>query len=509
MRPNRIVRSVLAAGVAVWAAQAIAARETIAEQASVETEVLTRGPIHEAFATPVIFDPTPGVVVSEAPSKPIEEVPPDQRPEGDDVTWIPGYWSWDDERNDFIWVSGIWRHLPPGRQWVPGYWAKADGGYQWVSGYWAAATAKTVRYLPPPPASVEAGPSSPEPSPDHMWIPGCWVWREAAYAWRPGYWIGVDPDWVWEPAHYVWTPGGHVFVGGYWDYGVVRRGLLFAPMYASRVVYTRPGFVYRPGIVIDVNLAMDHWFSRPRHMHYYFGDYYSASYFRAGIYPSFSFHYSRYGYDPIYAHRRVIQVRRDPGWEVHLRRQYLDRRERVVARPARTYVAQRTVIGKAEVGKTNTDTRNLTLGRPLSQVGTRKESSVRLSRVDEAGRNRIRGQATAINQYRRQRRDLDGQMAGSAKTGKPRVGKPATPPQRELPRSPFVARPGPRPGGVRSMPAGPSIPRPDAGVRPLPRGKVGPRYEPKADLMTPRILKQQERPNRPQPRPRARSKDKK
>ena len=48
---------------------------------------------------------------------------------GDNVVWIPGYWSWDDSRNDFLWVSGIWRNLPPGRQWVPGYWSEAAGGF--------------------------------------------------------------------------------------------------------------------------------------------------------------------------------------------------------------------------------------------------------------------------------------------------------------------------------------------------------------------------------------------
>lgn len=55
----------------------------------------------------------------------IEEVPPEQKPTGDNVDWIPGYWAWDDERTDFLWVSGIWRSLPPGRQWVSGYWAKS------------------------------------------------------------------------------------------------------------------------------------------------------------------------------------------------------------------------------------------------------------------------------------------------------------------------------------------------------------------------------------------------
>ena len=85
-------------------------------------QVLTRGPVHEAFAETVTFDPKPGIVATKAPPAAIEELPPDQKPEGANVAWIPGYWAWDDERNNFLWVSGIWRDLPPGRQWVPGYW---------------------------------------------------------------------------------------------------------------------------------------------------------------------------------------------------------------------------------------------------------------------------------------------------------------------------------------------------------------------------------------------------
>ena len=72
-------------------------------------EVLTRGPVHEAFAETVTFDPQPGSVAPKAPPAPIEELPPDERPEGGNVAWIPGYWAWDDERSDFLWVSGIWR----------------------------------------------------------------------------------------------------------------------------------------------------------------------------------------------------------------------------------------------------------------------------------------------------------------------------------------------------------------------------------------------------------------
>ena len=50
-------------------------------------QVLTRGPVHEAFAGIVTFNPEPGVVVPKAPPAAIEEVPPGERPAGNNVTW--------------------------------------------------------------------------------------------------------------------------------------------------------------------------------------------------------------------------------------------------------------------------------------------------------------------------------------------------------------------------------------------------------------------------------------
>ena len=187
-----------------------------------DVQVLASGPIHEAFAETVAFDPEPGIVAPKAPPVVIKEIPPEQKPEGD-IQWIPGYWAWDDERDDFIWVSGFWRVPPPGRQWIPGYWASVGQEFQWISGYWANAKVNVAEYLPEPPESVEVGPSTNAPSPDYCWIPGCWMWSLGRYAWRPGYWVNMRPDWTWVPAHYVWTPRGYIFVGGYWDYAVVHR----------------------------------------------------------------------------------------------------------------------------------------------------------------------------------------------------------------------------------------------------------------------------------------------
>src|SRR5262245_15101358 len=79
-------------------------------------EVLARGPVHEAFASLADSAP-PSVQVKKKPPDALEEMPPDEKPEGD-VVWIGGYWAWDDDRTDFLWVSGIWRVQPPEKRWV-------------------------------------------------------------------------------------------------------------------------------------------------------------------------------------------------------------------------------------------------------------------------------------------------------------------------------------------------------------------------------------------------------
>ena len=93
-------------------------------------EELTRGPVHEAFANPVTGEVKPLEIIAKEPPAPIEEVPPEFKPEGDDVEWISGYWSWDEERDDFLWVSGVYRKTPPEHRWVAGYWDKVEGGWR-------------------------------------------------------------------------------------------------------------------------------------------------------------------------------------------------------------------------------------------------------------------------------------------------------------------------------------------------------------------------------------------
>ena len=97
-----IVATLLAISIAVGFNNAAALQRGPPD--SVEgVEMLTRGPVHEAFAETVTFNPEPGLV---APPAPIEELPPEPRPEGANAAWISGYWDWDDVRADFLWVSG-------------------------------------------------------------------------------------------------------------------------------------------------------------------------------------------------------------------------------------------------------------------------------------------------------------------------------------------------------------------------------------------------------------------
>jgi len=151
----------------------------------------------------------------------------------------------------------------------------------------------------------------------------------------------MRPDWVWVPAHYVWTPRGYIFVGGYWDFSVTHRGVLFAPVFFPFGITIMPGFYFTPSYRVDLRVFSDCLFLRPRYHHYYFGDYYAPSYYRKGIYPWFSPHAKRYGYDPIYAHQRW-ENRHDRAWEKRLQATYQERRNYKAARPPRTLYDGRT-----------------------------------------------------------------------------------------------------------------------------------------------------------------------
>ena len=370
MSPLRLSKfGVVAAIAALGTILSLGARAAVAN----EVEVLTRGPVHEAFVETVAFNPRPSVVVMRECPPLIAETPPDLKPEGANVSWIPGYWAWDDERNDFLWISGIWRDLPYGRQWVPGYWTVCDSGYQWISGYWADANVTEIAYLPEPPQTVEAGPVGVAPSTEYVWIPGIWVWQHAHYAWRPASGLLRKPAGLGCPTI---TSGRHGGMSSSTDIGTTiwsAAGLCLRPVCFNASVYTRTAYVYSPTIVIGLDAFADNLFIRPDYCHYYFGDYYAVAYERAGFYPCFAYH-EHLGYDPIFVHERW-EHRHEGGWDRRFVQEFHNRRDHVELRPPRTFALQQSLAARGQIGNAR-----FMMAAPLHEVAASHNGAIHFSR---------------------------------------------------------------------------------------------------------------------------------
>ncbi len=320
------------------------------EVAQKGVEVLTRGPIHEAFAEPLTLNARPNPIIHQKPPAPIEELPPDERPDGNNIQWIPGYFAWDETGNDFIWISGVWRALPPGKQWMPGHWNAEGDGWQWISGYWGAEGQTDVDYLPPPPTSLDVGPSADAPDADSLYTPGTWVYQERRYLWRPGFWLKARADWFYNPARYTCTPAGYIFCDGYWDYPLERRGVLFAPARFAADVWGIAGWNYQPRFALGYQGLLSSFFVRPDFNRYYFGDYYEPQFGRLGFVPWFDHRMGVKTLDPLFGYARW-NARADAKWEGDLRTLNRERFAGTVARPPITLIKQNEFIHNVTVNK--------------------------------------------------------------------------------------------------------------------------------------------------------------
>lgn len=475
-------------------------------------EPLARGPVHEAYATPVQSKPEATITVPRQPPDPLEELPPEQKPEGENVTWMPGYWAWDEDRTDFIWVSGFWRAPPPNQQWVPGRWQQTSGAWQWVPGFWQSIEEREVRYLPPPPELVEAAPSVPAPAPESVFVPGCWVYRDVRYVWRPGYWMNYRPGWVWIPAHYVWSPLGYVFVDGYWDFELNRRGLLFSPVHVDRRYWALADWHYRPYYVVRPDFMLTAFFVRPRYSHYYFGDYFDGGYRNRGFTAFVDYRFGRVGYDPLYSYYRW-QHRDNRVWDRDLRQLYVARFNNEVPRPPRTLVQQATLIQNITVNKnvTNiTNVNNVTVLRGLPQVNN---TFVNLQAVSPQARQAAQQQTQQIRSVGRQRSQLETQLLAQGGTttqpqAQPRAVRLDMPARPSAERQAAAPQPPPVPVTPLRAETGRANPRGNARTEPRaePKGdpRTQPRGEPKAEPRAqPRVEPKAEPRPLPQPAPKA------
>jgi hypothetical protein len=460
-------------------------------------EVQARGPVHEAFATPTAESkPTPPI--PKKPPAPIEEMPPAEKPAGT-VAWIGGYWAFDDDRQDFLWVSGCWRTLPAGRSWIPGYWREAGdqaSQWQWVPGFWSAAQkqeAKTteVTYQPEPPALPPMAPPGPAPEAESFYVPGHWFWADGRYLWRPGYWARVQPGYVWVPPHYRWTPSGYVFIPGYWDYALARRGILYAPVIVDATV-VGAGFVYTPAYAVPDGVIVDAFWVRPACCHYYFGDYYGPVYHRCGYVSCVV--YSRDHYDGIVVYR-CYEHRDNPRWHETQINIYVARDCGRAPCPPRTLREQTIIINNQRT--TNVNVTQVNVIAPTAKVAAAQGIKTVAVPQDQRLQARVQAQdfqKAAVQQRLQTEAHKSATIPTTPRTAALQV--PVNPAAHhtaiagtsgQQPGSAFHPGTGPGPGGVHPGNITPGVGRPPTvnpgqpGVRPgtvLPTSK-GPVVNPK------------------------------
>ncbi len=273
-----------------------------------------RGEVHEAFARPWQHTVNPTSIIHKQPPDPISEEPPSERPSGKNVQWIPGYWQWSADRNDFNWISGTWRDTPEGRHWVVGHWVPVADGWYRVAGHWAAQQEPDFQYVTKPPEPrEEQQPTAPDQN--AIWIPGSWFFTENGWQWRAGYYAAPRDGYVWQPSSYDWSPNGYVYTSGYWDYDPYNRGLLFAPVWFDRPYWEDRGWFYRPFFALDVARLWASLFVRPG-WGYYFGDWRDRRFGDLGFRPWFEFGERRF--DPLFSYERWSH-RNDPSFFNNIR----------------------------------------------------------------------------------------------------------------------------------------------------------------------------------------------
>jgi len=411
-----------------------------AEELPAGSQVLAGGPVHEAFAKPVSMEAQAPILVPRQPPENLQELPPPERPAGAGIVWVPGYWAWDADRNDFIWVSGCWRNAPPNTYWVPGHWLAAGNGWEWIGGFWKSITAQPqqeIDYLPAPPAPIEVEAPAAPPQPDQVWVPGCWYWNEGRYVPRHGYWITQQVGWVWVPSHFSWTPRGYIFVQGHWDHDMDNRGVLFCPTFFPQSVRLRAGFVFSPSVCVDLGMLRLNLFVYPRYRHYYFGDYYDDAYVRLGILPWFKCQTVHTWYDPLFVYDRWHFGRSDPHWAANQARGFELRRSNRDLRPARTYAELQVQMARLPS--------NRRPERPLVESVTRYAASqhtpIKFERINTVERQQIAVKATDVRTLHDQRSQWEAPPAQPGRTVVPPPGKP-TPARSE--GSSSGARPAPK-----------------------------------------------------------------
>jgi hypothetical protein len=342
------------------------------KQEGVEPQL--KGPVHEAFME-AVTEPQPGATVAKEPPADLEEMPPQDVPEGKDIQWIGGYWDFDQDRDDFTWISGIYRNPPVRRHWMAGHWVKIEAGWQRQRGLWALLEQTEITFLPPPPEAKAEEQETKAPDESSFYAAGYWEYKEKDYTWKPGSWNPLKYGYIWVPAHYIWSPCGYVFVPGYWDYVLDRRGLLFAPVCIDHR-YVKPGFTYTPTYVVHDVCLQDALFVRPG-CGYFFGAYFNQKQYVS--WPDFCVR--RTICDPLFGYYKWHHKSKG-GWERDTRALYTARHRGEIPPPPSSLKEQSKLFRDFKnKSVTSTHLRRNVMVAPVQKVNTRV---VKLGTLDQS-----------------------------------------------------------------------------------------------------------------------------
>lgn len=221
--------------------------------------------LHEAFVRPKEGSP---VRVAQAPPRPITERPVVDRP-SPAARWIEGYWTWDADKNDFVWVPGVWRIPPPGKVWLAGEWKRDPDGWSRVPGTWADAPAGQPDWqIQGPPADHPVDAIAGAPGPDYFYVPGQFVPQGDQLQWKPGFWAKAQPGWEWVPSRWVRLSEGWSYREGYWDRArlspaVVRVPAGSTPPFRSRTLVSEAMNPPLPGLGNPLEMTTSRLAARP------------------------------------------------------------------------------------------------------------------------------------------------------------------------------------------------------------------------------------------------------
>jgi hypothetical protein len=93
--------------------------------------------------------------------------------------------------------------------------------------------------------SMEAPPSQPmdddrgkQPSGEHKWVYGYWLWGSGAYVWVPGYWaVPPKAEYDYEPGYWTYQDPTWIYIRGGWVVTGTTTVVVYASPRTVRTVY--------------------------------------------------------------------------------------------------------------------------------------------------------------------------------------------------------------------------------------------------------------------------------